>query len=300
MKHLVAVFVMVCLFVGASVLPTAAQDESANPIPCTAEEVKQVADLALPFGDQLNTVASGDYSQTLDGDISKMLDWSDLYVSFFNDVYPALPTCIDGVMYGDAVGLLLNRQMTLEAMIVLSDEQIATNSGDADVNQVTTEVFQIQSDFAKQGVGAVNNIVNQVKTGTGIPSWAPACTADQLQFTTQLDSVEEAYTNILPNLQAYLDEGTVGKDTYIASMQIVTTLDAAVNNLSGICADYYTRLANDLYTYGDTLTTLTLGQIAPYITEGDNAERFSTLLGYCNDALNSYLNGATDTATADS
>ena len=297
MKRLVAMFVIVCLLAGMSVLPTAAQDESADPVPCTADEVKQVADLALPFGDQLNTVASGNYDQTLDGDISKMLDWGDLYVSFFNDLYPELPSCIDGVMYGDAVGLLLNRQMTLEAMIVLSDEQIATNSVDSDVDKAMTDALQIQSAFAKQGVSGVNNIVNQVKEGTATPSWVHACSADELQFTTQLDNVEEAYGIIVPYLQDYLDGGSVDKNIYIGSLQIVTALDVAINNLPVVCADYYWRLANDIYNYGDTLTTLTLGQIAPYITEGDNADRFNTLLGYCNDGLSSYVDRLTATAT---
>jgi len=77
MKHLFAVFVMVSLFICTSVFPTAAQDNPDAPVPCDADQVKQVLDLALPFGDQMNTVSLGNYPQTLDGDISKMLDWGD-------------------------------------------------------------------------------------------------------------------------------------------------------------------------------------------------------------------------------
>ena len=298
MKHHIAVFVMVCLLVGLSVFPAAAQDEVFIPEPCTADEVTQLTDTALQWGDQMNTISQKAYDQTADGNIEKLLDWGDLYVSFFYDIYPTLPGCIDGVMYGDAVGLMLNRQMTLETLIVLNDFENTMSSTDADLNQAVTDVFQIQSDFAAQGVTAVNAHVTQLQTGEGVPGWAPACTADQLEFTTQLDAVEEAYSIILPFLQTYLDEGTVETNIHVASMNIVTALDAGINNLAGLCADYYVRLINDVYLYGDTLSTLTLARIAPYMSENVNAERFDALLQFYNDGLYSYVTDAT--ATADS
>ena len=298
MKDLFAGFVTMSLLFYSSVFTTVAQDNPEEPVPCDVDQVNKVLDLALPFGDQMNTVSLGDYPQTLDGDISKMLDWSDLYLSFFNDVYPELPNCIDGLMYGDAVGLMLNRQMTLEAMIVLNDVEIAMNSGDGDFNQAMTDVFQIRSDFAQQGVTSVNNIVNQLMTGTGISGWFPVCTPDQLEFMAQLDAVEEAYAIILPFLQTYLDEGTVHKNIYIGSMNIVTALDVGINNLTAVCSDYYLRLVNDAYLYGDTLTTLTLAQIALSMSGNVNTDRFDALLQYYNDALYGYVTDAT--ATADS
>jgi hypothetical protein len=300
MKLLVAMFVMMCLFVGVAVFPVMAQDAPAAPVLCTADQVKQVVDLALPFGDQMNTVASGNYPQTLEGDTTKMLDWSDLYVSFFNDVYPSLPDCIDGIAYGNAVGLMLNRQMNLETIIVLNGAQNAMNTGDADVNQALQPAFDIQNELAKVGVSAVNAVVNLLQTGTGIPNWLPDCTADDAELGTQLADLEHTYAGLQPSLQAYLDEGTVDKETYISLLNLVNDMATVANANPEPCNEYYFQLANDLYIFNDTLTTLTLAQIVPYVSDSDNAERLNTLLEYCNGALNSYINGATDTSTADS
>lgn len=300
MKHFVAMFVMMCLFVGVTVFPVMAQEAPAAPVPCIADQVKQVVDLALPFGDQMNTVASGDYPQTLDGDTRKMLDWGDLYVSFFNDIYFNLPNCIDGIVYGNAVGLMLNRQMNLETIIVLNGAQDATNTGDADVNQALQPAFDIQNELAKVGVSAVNAMVNLLQSGTGIPSWLPDCTADDAELGDQLADLEHTYAGLQPSLQAYLDEGTVDKETYISMLNLVNDTATIANANPEPCNEHYFQLANDLYIFNDTLTTLTLAQIAPYVSETANAERLNTLLAYCNDALNSHPNGATDTATAES
>lgn len=300
MKRLVAVSIVVCLLVCAAVLSAAAQDAPTAPVPCNADQVKQVLDLALPFGDQLNTVAAGNYPQTLDGNTTKMLDWGDLYVSFFNDIYYNLPNCIDGVVYGNAVGLMLNRQMNLETIIVLNGAQNATNTGDADVNQALQPVFDIQDALAKVSVSAVNAVVNLLQSDTGIPNWLPDCTADDAELGTQLADLEQTYAGLHPSLQAYLDEGTVDKETYISMLNLVNDTATTANANPEPCNEYYSQMANDLYIFNDTLTTLTLGQIAPYVSETANGERLNMLLAYCNDALNSYLNGATDTATADS
>jgi hypothetical protein len=296
MKQHIAVFVMVCLLVCVSVFPSVAQDATVAPDPCNADQVKQVTDTALQWGDQMNTVSQKAYDKTLDGDTQKMLDWGDLYVSFFNDIYPNLPTCIDGVIYGNAVGLMLNRQMNLETMLVLNDEQNATKTGDADVNQALQAAFDIQDALAKVGVSAINAVVTQVKSGTGIPNWLPACAADQTELGTQITDLEQTYAGLQPAMQAYLENGTVDKDTYIAVLKLVNDTATLANANPAPCADDYTRLVNDIYTFGDTLTTLTLGQIAPYMSGDVNADWFNTLLQYCNDTLNSYLPEATATA----
>lgn len=300
MKHLFVVFVMVSLLICTSVFPTAAQDNPAAPVPCDADQVKQVTDTALHWGDQMNAVAQGDFDKTLDGDTEKMLAWGELYVSFFNDIYFNLPDCIDGAVYGNAVGLMLNRQMNLETIIVLNGAQNATNSGDADVNQALQAVFDIQDALAKVGVSAVGAVVNLLQSGTGIPNWVPDCTADDAEFGAQLAELEHTYAGLQTSLQAYLDEGTVDKETYIGMLNLVNDTATTANANPAPCNEHYFQLANDLYIFNDTLTTLTLGQIAPYLSESDNSERFNMLLEHCNEALKSYLNGATDTATAES
>jgi len=47
-----------------------------------------------------------------------------------------------------------------------------------------------------------------------------------------------------------------------------------------LCADFYDHVINDCFVFGDTLTTLTLGQIAPYMSGNASADRFNTLLQY--------------------
>jgi hypothetical protein len=293
MKHLIAVLSIVCLLVSASVLPAAAaQDAPAAPVPCNPDQVKQVTDIALHWGDQMNTVWQATYDKTLDGDTASLLDWGDLYVSYFKDIYDNLPACIDGAVYGDAVGLFLNRQMTISAILVLNDEQNAAKSGDADVNQALSDTFKLQANLNQRSIAEINGLVNQLKAGTGISAWAATCDAEQAKFSDQLDGFDQTYYNLRDGLQAYLDSGTVEKDTYIASLKLVGDLDTALAAQT-LCADFYVHLINELYTYGDTLTTLTLGQIAPYMSGNASADRFNTLLAYCNDALYGSANGLT-------
>lgn len=296
MKQLVVVFAMMCLVVGAAVLPAAAQDSPDAPAPCSADEVKQVADLGLHFGDQMNTVSLATFDKTLDGDIAKMMGWAGLYVSFFNDVVPQLPYCIDGIAYSTNAGGLLNEQMTIEVLLVLNDIQLAAKTGDADVNQGLSDLLKLQSDKAQQSLSTNNALLTQLSKGTGIPAWLPACTDEQLSFTTQLDELELSYDALQPGLQNYLDTGTVDKDTYLASIKLVNDMGAAAKAVEGnLCADYYDRAVGDVYKFGDTFITLTLGQIAPDMAASASADEFNTLLQYCNDALASYISEATAT-----
>ena len=288
MKYRTAVLVMVCLLVSVAVFPAAAQDAPVAPVPCNADQVKQLSDTALHWGDQMNTVWQTTYDQTLDGDTANLLDWGDLYVSYFNDIYPNLPTCIDGAVYGDAVGLFINRQMTISSILVLNDEQNAAKSGDADVNQALSDTFKLQANLNQKAVAEINGLVNQLKEGTAIAAWAATCDTEQAKFSDQLDGFDQTYASLTPAMQTYLDSGTVDKTTYIASLKLVGDLDTAIATQT-LCADFYDHLIGDLYTFGDTLTTLTLGQIAPYMSDSASAERFNTLLGYCNDALSSLL-----------
>ena len=299
MRHLIVVFVMVCLLVCASVFPAVAQNAPVAPVPCNADEIKQLADTSSHWGDQMNTVWQTTYDKTLEGDTANLLDWGDLYVSYFNDIYPNLPVCIDGVVYGNAVGLFLNRQMTISAILVLNDEQNAAKSGDADVNQALSDTFKLQANLNQKAVADINTLVNQLKAGTGITAWAATCDAEQAKFSDQLDAFDQTYASLMPAMQTYLESGAVDKSTYIASLKLVSDLDTAIASQT-LCADFYDHLIGAFYTYGDTLTTLTLGQIAPYMSGTASADRFNTLLQYCNDALTSYVNGATATATAGS
>lgn len=300
MKALFAAFVMASLLLSTFVFPTDAQDNPDAPVPCTADQVQQVLDLALPFGDQLNTTIAGNYPQTLDGDTELMLAWGDLYVDFFNDIYYNLPDCIDGVVYGNAVGLMLNRQMNIVTLAVLNRAQNETNTGDADVNQALQPVFDIQDALAQVGVGAVNAVVNLLQSGTGIPNWLPDCTPDQTELGLQLADLEYTYAALQPSLQAYVDDGTVDNETYIGVLNLVNDTAIVANANSEPCNEQYAQLVGDLYVFNDTLTTVTLGQIAPYVSDSDNAERLNALLEYYTYTLNSYLNGTTETAATDS
>jgi hypothetical protein len=289
---------MVCLLGWTAVLPAAAQDA---PVPCTADEAKQVSELGLHFGDQMNTVSLATFDKTLDGDTAKMLGWAGLYRSFFNDVYPQVPLCIDGVVYSNNVGTMLSEQLTLEVTLVLNDIQQAANTGDADVNQGLSDLMTLQGERAQQALPLINAFVTQLNEGTGIPEWLPACTADQLTFTTQLDEFEQTYDGLHDGLQAYLDSGTVDKETYLAVIKLVNDMDTAMKAAEqNTCADYYYRAFEDAYKFGDTFITLTLGQIAPDVQASASAEQFNTLLQYCNDALNAYINPEAATATAES
>lgn len=56
-------------------------------------------------------------------------------------------------------------------------------------------------------------------------------------------------------------------------------------------------MIGDMYTFGDTLISLTLGQIAPSMAGSASADRFNSLIGYCDETLNNYVNGEAATAT---
>lgn len=293
MKYHIAVFVLAYLLVTVSVFPSVAQDDMFAPEQCNEDEVQQVTDTALEWGDQMNAVAQTAFEDTLEGNVEKMLNWGELYVSFFNDIYPDLPNCIDGVIYSNAVGLMLSRQMNLETIIVLNIAQNETETGDADVNEALQATFNIQNELATLGVSTVNNVVNFLQSGESFPNWLPACTDDQSELGTQITELEENYADLQPALQAYLENGTVDQDTYIAMLNLVTDSATLTYNNPKPCSEYYSLLVNDVYTYNDTLTTLTLGQIAPYVSDDVNVGWFNDLLLYCNDALSFMIEGET-------
>lgn len=273
MKLRITLFLMICLLVFATVIPAAAQDVPPSRPPCTADEVTLIADIAVAFGDQLNTILNKDYDQTLDGDTAKLLDWLGLYQSFLLNEFPGVPDCVDGVVYGNTVGITLNRQVTLQAAVLLEDVQQAAKADDKDLNQALADLVQVQSEAVQAGFSAISAVVSQMQAGVASPEWLPACTADQLQFTIQLDEFEQTYAGLPGGLRAYLDTGTVDKATYFAVMKLVTDMAAAINAISAdVCADYYFRALDDAYKFGDTFTALTLGQTAPVITGNDQFE----------------------------
>ena len=296
MRLRIALFLMMCLLVWVTVLPAAAQDAPPSRPPCTADEVKQIADSALAFGDQLNAVSNKSYDQTLDGDTTKLLDWLGLYQSFLLNEFPGVPDCVDGVVYGNNVGITLNQQVTLQAAVVLDDVQQAATSGDDDLYQALSALSQPQSEAVRAGVSAITAVANQMKAGTASPDWLPACTADQLKFNTQLDEFEQSYVSLQGGLQSYLDSGTVDKETYFAATKLVTDMATAVKAIgANVCADYYFRALDDAYKFGDTFTALTMGQAAPAIAGSANADQFNTMLQWINAMASASLNAATAT-----
>ena len=296
MKRRIALVLLLCLLICTTVFPAVAQDAPPSRPPCTADEVKQIADTAVAFGDRLNTVSTKTYDQTLDGDTAKLLDWLGLYQSFLLDEFPGVPDCVDGVVYGNNVGITLNQQVTLEAMVVLGDVQPTEQPGDADLNQALADLVQLQSEAVQAGVPAIDALVSQMQAGTATPDWLPACTADQLQFNTQLDGFEQTYVSLHGGLQAYLDSGTVDKDTYLAATKLVTDMATAVKAIgANVCADYYFRALDDGYKFGDTFTALTMGQAAPAIAGSANADQFNTMLQWINAMASASLNAVTAT-----
>ncbi len=291
MKRRTTLFLLLSLLICATVYPAAAQDQFRPPPPCTADEVAQVADLAFRWGDRMNTFWTKTYDATPAGSTERMLDWAKLYQSFFTDEFPAAPDCIDGVAYGNNVGTLLNEHLTILAAVVLGDAQIATNTSDDDLTQALTPMLQLQGDLVKEAITSLDAYVTQLKTGTGIPAWLPACTADQQDFTTQLSEFEQTYSDLQTGLQAYLDGSTVDKDTYLAVIKLVADMDTAINaNQQNMCAGIYYRVLDDVYKFGDTFSALALAQAAPAISGND---RFDTMNQWLTAVLNAYLNPTT-------
>jgi hypothetical protein len=271
-----------------------AQDAPPTRPPCTADEVKQIADTATSFADQLNTILKKTYDETLDGDTVKLLDWLGLYQSFLLDTFPGVPDCVDGVVFGNNVGITLNQQVTLQAAVVLDDINQAAKTSDADLYQALADLAQPQSEAVHAGVPAITAVANQMKAGTASPAWLPTCTPDQLKFNTQLDEFEQTYASLQGGLQAYLDSGTVDKDTYFAVIKLETAMATAINTIGAdVCADYYFRALDDGYKFGDSFSALTMGQAAPAIAGSANADQFNTLLQWINAMLNANLNAGT-------
>lgn len=280
MNRRIAFAALLCLLVGTIVFPAAAQDAPPSRPPCTADEVKQIADIAVAFGDQLNTTLNKDYDQTLDGDTAKLLDWLGLYQSFLLNEFPGVPNCVDGVVYGNNVGITLNQQVTLQAALLLEGVQQAAKSSDADLNQALSDLVQLQSEAVQAGVSAINAVVTQMQAGVASPEWLPACTADQLKFSTQLDEFEQTYASLQGGLRAYLDTGTVDNETYFVVTKLTTDMALAINAVGAdVCADYYFRALDDAYKFGDIFTALTLGKAAPAISGND---QFDTMYQWMN------------------
>ncbi len=294
MKLRFILFSLMCLLVWATVFPAAAQDAPPSPPPCTADEVKQIADTADAFRDQLNSILNNAHDETLDGDTAKLMDWMGLYQSFLLDVFPGVPDCVDGVVYGNNVGITLNEQMTIQAALVLDDVNKAAETSDDDLYQALTDLVQPQSEAVHAGAPALNAVADQMRAGTASSDLLPACTTEQLKFNDQLDEFEQTYANLQDGLQAYLDSGTVDKDTYFTMTKLVTDMATAINAIGAdVCADYYFRVLDDAYKFGDTFTALTMGQAAPAVAGSANADQFNTMLEWINAMLNANLNAGT-------
>ncbi len=286
MKLRIALFSMMCLLVWVTVIPATAMDAPPSRPPCTADEVKQISDTADAFRDQLNTILQKTYDEMLDGDTVKLLDWLGLYQSFLLETFPGVPDCVDGVVFANNVGITLNQQVTLQAAVVLDDINKAAKTSDDDLYQALAALAQPQSEAVNAGVPAITAVANQMKAGTASP--------DQLKFNTQLDEFEQTYASLQGGLQAYLDSGTVDKDTYFAMIKLETDMATAINTIGAdVCADYYFRALDDAYKFGDTFTALTMGQAAPAIAGSANADQFNTLLQWINAMLNANLNAGT-------
>lgn len=169
MKLRVALFSMMCLVVFATVIPATAQDAPPSRPLCAADEVTMIADIATAFGDQLNTVMNKAYDQTLDGDTARLLDWLTLYQSFLLNEFPGVPDCIDGVVYGNNVGITLNQQMILQAAVLLTHIQQAAKNSDSDLSKPLSDLVQVQSETVEAGMSAISAVVSQMQAGVASP-----------------------------------------------------------------------------------------------------------------------------------
>lgn len=92
--------------------------------------------------------------------------------------------------------------------------------------------------------------------------------------------MEQTFASLQRGLRAYLDTGTVDKETYFAVTKLTTDMAIAINDVGAeVCADYYFRALDDAYKFGDTFTALTLGQAAPAISGND---QFDTMYQWMN------------------
>jgi hypothetical protein len=268
-----------------------AQEETSTVALCTAADLPGAATVLGEIAPQMADAANASPGAADAGQLATSLAaWGSVYVNYFSDVYPNFPNCADSVFLSDTLALLISSQNAVLSSALLNTAQTDAGDKDADteaalaafVGAKTPELQNIGSSF--QGIAA------QIQAGTPLPSWLPACTEDQAQFTTELDAIEATFAEQTEALQAYLDEGTVDQESYQALLGVSAQLSGALTGGNGGCNELYRRIIDDVLWYNDTITLLNVGQALPYLQESESVEGLTALHDALASWLNAYLN----------
>jgi hypothetical protein len=299
LASLLALFLLALPVFAQEATPTV---EAGIPVACTQDEDNQIHDLLHQLDDKVSNASTvGADVSTPEKALAGLLAWGDVNQSFFSDVYPNMPTCVDGIFVQAVAGLLFEQQLALDSAVAYSVYATQAQQFDNDVHTALSATVQGVADQMQQNISSYTSIVPALAHGPVIPGYLPTCTADQLKFNDTLDGFEQRYADLAPNLQAYLDSGTVDNATYIAAAGLMTDLNAALKVGSTSCAELFTRILYDNYTFMDTFIALGLGAASPYIqdlSDTDSVDKFNALRDYFNSALMSYIEAAVGTPAA--
>jgi hypothetical protein len=274
-KSLISILLVLLLLMAVSA--ASAQDDSEIGT-CSAEDIQAVVAAIGQIAPQMAEAAAASPG-VMDTDqlATTLAAWGSVYVNYYNDVYPNFPRCADSVMLADVLGLLLNAQVSIQSMALLNTAQTDAGDNDAAVEAALKEMTTGQTEMLQAYGSSFQGQAGSLQQGPTLPSWLPACTDEQNESTTELDEIEAAFIEQQEALQAYLDEGTVDTETYLAVIGLITRINAALKNGDFGCAELYERVFGDVLLFNDVFSLLSLGQALPYLAESDNAEALTAL-----------------------
>jgi hypothetical protein len=262
-----------------AVFPAAAQDEEVTqPDPCTVEQLGEAVTAIQSINEKVQTATQASQSlTTAEEQTASLLAWGDAYMTYMGETYATFPYCIDGAITADLLGLMLNQQLTLSSMSLLSTEQIAAGDDDEDLTAAMVETATAQGSLLQNSAAGFSQMSTSLKSGTPVPNWLPACTDEQNEYAATLDEYENAfYTEQRDALEAFIEDGTVDPDAYLTIVKLVNSLGADLSKGSGGCAELYYRTLNNIVIFNDALTAMSIGLTVPYL-EGTDAEAVTTL-----------------------
>jgi len=302
MKRGILLVLLLSLLVVA--FPAAAQDAVSTPAACTDAERAQVVDLVnkgtASFG-QAGQNNAGD--QSIEALTAKMIDYGNAVIDFNSNYYSNFPACMDGILMQETVGVTIITNMTLLiAWNTLDKYEKAAEAPNTDlVTAIEAAIASGTTDMQSAGQ-SFSTVFAQLAQGPVMTEWFPACTAEQLssEAIVKLDDFEQTYSNMAPDLQAYLDDGTLDDSTYLAALQLWTDPNTDIKSFSA-CADVFPRIINDLHIFGDTLITLTYARTQGYVdnqADADTAAKYDETVTTFNSVLQYYVNLAMGTPEA--
>lgn len=278
MRKAILFGLLMALFV--AIVPAFAQDNEGTdeaPIACTPEEItatgEAITQMSTGFQNVMGLMGDGTDPAAITVGVVGL---QALSTGYWNEVYPALPACIEASSLGYNFGLALD-----ETLISTSLARLALYE-----NEHGDAAFAASlADYAKARGEWYQQVIKNTFGAIGPDGDLSAIVPPELPACTEEDSQNEAVTALNDSLEAYKQLGTATPDATPEQLSQLIGGYAAISGAywAGIypalpaCYEISTTGYNVGLVYNESVITLTLARLAMYEAEFGNADAATAL-----------------------